>query len=505
MKNPFDLIKQGSPLKNGNLGDIFTDIEKAKAVPIGTRVKRKGGYEEEKTASGWIRVKKESSPKSEEQSGDKNVKVNPETSVNVTKDFEKPASNPNAHPYESVRNSMSHEQLSSKVTQVVNNVSSKKGKIIELYKLGLSHAEIVNYSGAKLSDVKWYTKQYQQGLQSGAQQSAPQSTPSSSQAPPRQRNSASDSGGDESSLLMDYDKLPEIGVKDRWDTYELFGKMMCLGQGKSAIAYGTGGVGKTYTLMGKNQIFDQFKMRAFDEEKHEMETGGGDQIDENGNPIRMAAGRYLDKSAYDYVKITGKVSASEMYRTLCENNGKIVIFDDCDSVLKDDNAVNVLKGALDTSGDGTISWKVKGDIPTEYSNIEGSYDTKKGKALPKRFKFTGQVLFISNLDHKEIPQALVSRGLTIDLTMNADETSERLQQIYPHMEMQDPQGNKIDVSLEDKKAAADFIHKYRHDLDMSDLNARTLGKIALIKKTAEETGSAIDWQKAAAAMLKKRK
>ena len=508
----FDLIIKANLEAQSNILKGFTDhediLEKAKAVPIGTRVERKSGIIEEKTANGWVRVKKDKAPTKTEESSDKTPKAQDEPSQKTNAAQQTPVANSSAHPYESVRNSMSHEELSSKVTSIVAGGGSKKGKILELYKLGLSNDEIVNYSGAKLSDVKWYTKEYQRNLESGAQtQSSNRSTQNT------QKNSSNaaqnNSNNDERSLLLDYEELPEISTQDRWNSYELFGKMMCLGAGKSMIAYGSGGVGKTYTLMGRGQIFDQFKMKEFDEEIHDTFSEGGEEIGDDGEPVRMAPGRFLDKSSYDYVKITGKVSASEMFKTLAEHNGKVIIFDDCDSVLKDENAVNVLKGALDTTGDGTISWKVAGDITTEYSNIEGAVKKEdKGKTkfvLPKRFKFKGQVMFISNLEHKQMPQALISRALNVDLTMNADETSERLQQIYPHMDFQDPEGNKIEVSLEDRKAAADFIHKYRHALDASDLNARTLGKIAMIKKVADETGSQMDWQKAAISMLKKRK
>lgn len=508
----FEIIKEANKKLQENILKGFSDaddiLEKGKIVPIGTEVTRKSGVVERKTANGWERVKKEKSPKTEEQHSDKTPKAQEQGSERQPAQQQQSTPRGDSHPYESVRNSMSHEQLSQKVTSIVRGDGSKKGKILEMYKLGLNNDEIVNYSGAKLSDVKWYTKEYQKSLASGAQQNtqSSQNTRTQNNATDSAENSSDDN---QDNLLVDYEDLPEISTADRWNSYELFGKMMCLGAGKSMIAYGSGGVGKTYTLMGKNQIFDQFKMKAFDEELHDNLNDGGESIGDDGEPVRMAPGRYLDKNSYDYVKITGKVSAAEMFKTLAEHNGKVIIFDDCDSVLKDENSVNVLKGALDTTGDGTISWKVAGDITTDYANIEGAVRKEdKGKVkhvLPKRFKFKGQVMFISNLNHKEMPQALISRALNVDLTMNADETSERLQQIYPHMDFQDPEGNKIDVSMEDKKAAADFIHKYRHALDTSDLNARTLGKIAMIKKVADETGSQMDWQKAAVSMLKKKK
>ena len=45
-----------------------------------------------------------------------------------------------------------------------------------------------------------------------------------------------------------------------------------------------------------------------------------------------------------------------MYRTLFENNKSIIVFDDCDAVLKDPVALNLLKGALDSYGKRIMSW-----------------------------------------------------------------------------------------------------------------------------------------------------
>lgn len=477
-----------------NENDINLLEKGGKAVPIGTIKERSGGRKEIKTANGWEPYKEGSKSKKQEETHEKKTSSEEESKHETNTEEEHDGGK------------SGQEQLSQKIQNIVEYGGTKKGKVKQLYALGLSHDQIVNYTGFSLSDVKWYAKEWDKenpGMQRGLQ------TQQNGQ------NNGNSQPTFQQTTLVPYEKLPEINVNDRWDTYELFGKMMCLGMGKSSIAYGTGGVGKTYTLMGKNQIFDQFKMTAFNEDKHDYIPGtesvqSQEDEEEGGEPRQMSSGRLLMKNEYDYVKLTGKVTASEMYKTLYENNGKIVIFDDCDEVLKDPNAVNVLKGALDTSGDGTINWKVSGKIKTDYTNILGAIREQddKGKVnyyLPKRFKFTGQVLFISNLTHRDIPQALISRGLTIDLSMNADETAERLQQIYPHMDFQDPQGNPIEVSLEDKKAAADFISKYRYDIDMTDLNARTLGKIALIKKTVGDTGSNVDWQKMASAMLKKRK
>lgn len=542
MKDNFDLIKKKSLESRQNILKGFTNVPQAineiteaqadllekggKRVPVGVIKTRKNGVKEIKTATGWEPYHDGNERmKHEEVNEARKPAVTQETSTEDTTS-EEDETDTGAEKEESTVVTPEDEEakLSQQVQFILHNVPTKKNKIKSLYKIGLSHDQIVNYTGFAIGDVRWFSREWEKE-NPGMQRGLSAMTGGGQQAKDGSGNVIATNIPQPKKYLVPYEKLPEISTKDRWDSYELFGKMICLNMGKSMVVYGSGGVGKTYTLMGKNMIFDQYKMRAFNEEKHdyipgfESDSGGAASTQAEGSeegeentielPVQIAAGRYLMKNEYDYVKMTGKVTATEMYKTLYENNGKVIIFDDCDEVLQDPAAINVLKGALDTTGDGTITWKVSGKIPTDYTNIPGAIREldNKGKThwyLPKRFKFQGQVLFISNLDHTKIPQPLLSRGLTLDLTMNADETAERLQQIYKFIDFQDSQGNPIEVSEDIKKKACDFISKYRYDIDMTDLNARTLGKIALIIKTVQDTGSNMEWEKVAASMLKKK-
>ena len=92
---------------------------------------------------------------------------------------------------------------------------------------------------------------------------------------------------------------------------------------------------------------------------------------------------------------------------------QIVIFDDCDSVLQDKVAVNILKAALDSYDKRTISWLQKGFIDD---------------GLPNSFEFQGNVIFISNMSSDKIDQAVKSRSMTIDLSMSIDDKIENIEQ-----------------------------------------------------------------------------
>jgi hypothetical protein len=99
-----------------------------------------------------------------------------------------------------------------------------------------------------------------------------------------------------------------------------------------------------------------------------------------------------------------------LYRSLFENNNSIIVFDDCDSVLKDPVALNILKGALDSYGKRIISWNAD----------------MRDEDLPRSFEFTGRVIFISNMTQDGIDQAIRSRSMMIDLTMTADQKLDRM-------------------------------------------------------------------------------
>ena len=62
------------------------------------------------------------------------------------------------------------------------------------------------------------------------------------------------------------------------------------------------------------------------------------------------------RESYDFVHFKGRATAAGLFITLYENSDKIIVLDDCDSVFKDDDAVNILKGALDSYDTRKISY-----------------------------------------------------------------------------------------------------------------------------------------------------
>lgn len=177
------------------------------------------------------------------------------------------------------------------------------------------------------------------------------------------------------------------------------------------LVTGQGGIGKSYNI---DKILDQYGKR------HET-----------------------------WEKIKGKASPAAMYATLWYNRDKIVVFDDCDSVFKDPDALNILKGALDNNDFREISWatKSKGIVSTvELDNnteiaqkVQEWSDAHNGEeGFPNHFIFEGEVIFISNMKKSEIykkDSALLTRCTCIDIVLSAEGVIKRMETVLPHIKV----------------------------------------------------------------------
>ena len=173
---------------------------------------------------------------------------------------------------------------------------------------------------------------------------------------------------------------------------------------------------------------------------------------------------------HEYVFFKGYSTARGLYNTLYDNNDKLIIFDDCDSVLEDKVAVNILKSALDSYDTRTISWMAKMNKNDEY---------------PQHFNFTGRIIFISNKSKDSIDGAILSRSLTVDLTMTPAEKIERMTTILP--------GILPEYSDEVKVEALNFLNENK---DGVNINMRTL--IMVIKMANSNPDN---WKSMASYML----
>jgi len=169
------------------------------------------------------------------------------------------------------------------------------------------------------------------------------------------------------------------------------------------------------------------------------------------------------REGWEYVHVKGRASAAGMFITLYENRDKLVIFDDCDSVFRDVDAVNVLKGALDSYDRRVISWISAKPLK------DGD-----GDEMPRSFTFTGQVIFISNMDISRIDPAIRSRAFVTDISLTNDQMIQRMRTLLKDIEPKAP--------LSQKQEALDALIAAYERYSGVELNFRSLIKSIRIRQ-----------------------
>ena len=226
--------------------------------------------------------------------------------------------------------------------------------------------------------------------------------------------------------------MATFNINQRFNFLQDLTSMVVMGSTPSLIVTGEGGLGKTHTV---------------------TETIKELNLDDN-----------------DWVTFKGYSTARGLYNTLFDHNGKLIVFDDCDSVLEDKVALNILKSALDSYETRQITWMAKMTKSDEY---------------PNQFNFTGRVIFISNKDRSKIDGAILSRSLTVDLSMTPQEKIERMSFILPRILPTVPLDVKVD--------ALNFLDQNK---DSAQLNLRTLIMVSKIRRQFPDT-----WQDLATYMI----
>jgi hypothetical protein len=184
-------------------------------------------------------------------------------------------------------------------------------------------------------------------------------------------------------VVTETDEQAMDRIRERFDILHEMTKACVSGDIRAMIVSGPPGVGKSF---GVEQEIDKATMF--------------DQI----------AGKRLRAEV-----VKGAATPIGLYKTLYKYSDPncVVVFDDCDSILLDDLALNLLKGALDTGKKRKISWL------SESRALAND-------GIPDSFDFKGSAIFITNLkfdkmrsqklrDHLD---ALQSRCHYLDLTLD---------------------------------------------------------------------------------------
>ena len=172
-------------------------------------------------------------------------------------------------------------------------------------------------------------------------------------------------------------------IRERFDILHEMTKATVTGDIRAMIVSGPPGVGKSF---------------------------GVEQEIEKATMFDKLAGKRLRAEV-----VKGSATPIGLYQTLYKYSDAncVVVFDDCDSILLDDVALNLLKGALDSGKKRKISWL------SESSSL-------RREGIPDSFEFKGSAIFITNLKFDKMKSqklrdhldALQSRCHYLDLTLD---------------------------------------------------------------------------------------
>lgn len=260
-------------------------------------------------------------------------------------------------------------------------------------------------------------------------------------------------------VVTETDEQAMDRIKDRFAILDEMSKACINGDIRSMIVTGPPGVGKSFgvtTQMQKASLFDQ------------------------------VVGRKL---RFEIVK--GTMSAIGLFALLYKysDSKNVLVFDDCD-IWEDQDAVNILKGALDSGKTRRISYNKDSRLLRE-------------EGVPNTFDFHGSIIFITNktFDNKRATKiqphldALQSRSHFLDLTINTERDKMlRIKQVHRDA---DP-GLFVDYGFD--KVQEDMVLDFMWDnhTKLREISLRMTLKIADLVKI-----SPTNWQNLARATCMK--
>lgn len=210
------------------------------------------------------------------------------------------------------------------------------------------------------------------------------------------------------------------------------------------ISAGGAGIGKSY---GFNKMAELLNMKPFEEGDS---PGDGD---------------------YDIFEAPDVNSGKQLLNILKAHNGKIIVFDDNDKVLKRADCASVMKKATATTG----------------KRIVGDPDDIK-----QNFEFTGRIIIMTNKDLSQLAEnedtkAIISRAMMVsEIYMTVPETIEVMESRYQDYEFK--QAPRLEDESEDKKEREEILNlikKNQKNIDPSQFTTRTFQEILINKRKVD--------------------
>lgn len=235
-------------------------------------------------------------------------------------------------------------------------------------------------------------------------------------------------------------------ARDLGETFEILGEMaraVASGTVKGLVVSGPAGIGKSHTI--ETTLHNTLSMLG--------KMNGMGQM---------------------YEVISGGISAACLYEKLWEyhEDGKVLVFDDCDGVLYDEDSLNILKAALDSKKTRRISWN------TRSLHLER-------KDIPNSFNYAGGIIFITNIKFDQVKSARISNHLEAIVSrchymdIGIDTAREKLIHIKNVVERSDMLN---DYQFDDREKCEVMDYVDQHHRHLRELSLRMVLKIADLRK-----------------------
>jgi hypothetical protein len=232
-------------------------------------------------------------------------------------------------------------------------------------------------------------------------------------------------------------------------------------------------------IAGRFAVLDEMSKACISGDIRAMIVTGPPGVGKShGVTLQMERASMFDKIAERKVRfetVKGAMSAIGLFVLLYKYSDakNVLVFDDCD-IWDDQDAVNILKGALDSSKTRRISYNKDSRILRE-------------EGVPNTFNFHGSIIFITNksFDAKKSSRmqphldALQSRCHFLDLTINTErDKMMRIKQVYRDA---DP-GLFVDYDFNKEQEEGIMEYMWANCNQLREISLRMVLKIADLVK-----------------------
>jgi len=141
-----------------------------------------------------------------------------------------------------------------------------------------------------------------------------------------------------------------------------------------------------------------------------------------------------------------KIQTMNLYIFLYRENGKVILFDDADSLIDNPKNFDILKKVLDSKKIRKVGYGAK-PIILKKADSEG-----EDVIIPNSFECTSRIIVVTNKPFYKMDKALLTRSLVAEINLSAEECLKRVQRLLPYLCQDDPR-----VSQEIRQEVLDYL------------------------------------------------